>query len=121
MDESQYHEEMQALREELEARRESLQVIEGEGGKVRRVTNSEVLRILLDRLTHTATPANNTVTITRNAKHEYQFSVDARGETVDEAVAEATRAAEALALVFPPASAAPVRKAPKAGSGGGTE
>lgn len=122
MDESQYHEEMQALREELATlRRGELHVVTDEEGRPRRVTNTEVLRVLLDRLYQSAHPATNTVTITRNAKHETQFSVDARGETVAEAMAEAVKAHEALSVLFPPVSAEPVRKPTRAASDAGKE
>lgn len=111
-DEGQYHEDMQNLRAEL-------RVLRGEADEspVRRVTNTEVLRTLLERLRRQATPSENTVKLARNAKGDIQYEVSARADTLDEALAEAVRVEGALATIYP-YGGTPVRPSEGSGDGG---
>lgn len=95
-DDAQYHEEMQNLRAELRAIQGG-----GEDDRPRRVSNTEVLRVLLERLRQQGASTENAIELTRNAKGDIQYSVKARADTLDEALAEALRVEAALATVYP--------------------
>jgi hypothetical protein len=69
-------------------------------------TKAEMQWAMLRRL-ETAGQPRSKVTITRNAKHEYQYTVDVSGDDAGQCADEAKRIETALAVVYPPP--APIR------------
>ena len=63
-------------------------------------TKAEIQWTLLRRLEN-AGAARSKVTISRNAKHEHQYSVEVAGDDVDECHAKAVEIENALALIYP--------------------
>lgn len=69
--------------------------------RVKPPTKAEIQWTLLRRLENAGAPRSK-VTITRNAKHEHQYSVEVAGDDPEACSLEAQRIEHALAAVYPP-------------------
>lgn len=105
-----YQSELRALRKELrELRGDGLAAVP-DLVPPRRVSNSEVLRALLERMRHTSASERASVRLTRNSKGDTQIEVLASSEDIDEAAAEATRVYESIRMLYPLAGVEVTRK-----------
>lgn len=102
--------ELRALRRELREAQANNAAATTDPATPRRVSNSEVLRALLERMRHSAASERASVRLTRNAKGDTQIEVLATSDDVDEAASEATRIYEAVRTLYPLAGVEIVRK-----------